>query len=463
MAAPTTSDALLGFVRQSGLIEPDRLEAYLEQRFIYGLLPSEPKELATVLVRDGLLTYFQARELLQGKYRGFTFGKYKILERLGSGRNSNVFLCEQLSMRRKVALKILPLAKAENPAALARFYREARAAGALQHPNIVHTYDNGQENDLHFLVMEYVDGSSLQEIVDKLGPMAIDRAAAYMRQAATGLQHLHQTGLIHRDIKPANLLLERRGIVKILDLGLARFFHDHKDLLTQQYDPQAILGTADYVSPEQAFHGHTVDTRTDLYSLGATFYFLLAGRPPFAGKTVKEKLVGHLTKEPLPLRTLRPEIPERLAAVVEKMMAKDREQRYQDAAAIVAALTPWTKAPVAPPPACEMPLLSPAAQNTGYRETNSVPASAALGQKAANSRQAHPAEARIWRRRQLRKLAAVCTVAALLAGFALGALFSSRSAPVQAADGYVQPTDGADPGRENVLSSHRFDSPTSAP
>ena len=204
-------EAFLGFVRQSGLIEPDRLEAYLEQRFAHGLLPAEPKELATVLIRDGLLTYFQAHELQQGKFRGFNFGKYKVLERLGCGRNSNVFLCEQLTMRRKVVLKILPLAKAENPVALARFDREARAAGALLHPNIVHTYDHGQEKDLHFLVMEYVDDSSLEEVVQKYGPMAIDRAADYMRQAAIGLQHLHQTGLIHRDIKPANILLERRG------------------------------------------------------------------------------------------------------------------------------------------------------------------------------------------------------------------------------------------------------------
>jgi hypothetical protein len=149
MAAPLTSDAFLGLVRQSGLIEPDRLDAYLEQRFHVGqLLPSEPKELATVLIRDGLLTDFQAHELVQGKFRGFTFSnKYKVLERLGCGRNSNVFLCEHLGMRRKVVLKILPRAKAENPVALARFSREARAAGALHHPNIVQTYDHGQETD----------------------------------------------------------------------------------------------------------------------------------------------------------------------------------------------------------------------------------------------------------------------------------------------------------------------------
>jgi serine/threonine protein kinase len=377
MVASPTSDALVELVRKSGLIEEERLNAYLERRGALGALPSEPKELANAFIRDGFLTAFQAEELLKGKYRGFVLSKYKILERLGSGRNSSVYLCEHLSMRRKVALKILPLAKAEDPSALARFYREGRAAGTLDHTNIVRTFDNGQEGDYHFLVMEYVDGCSLEMIVQKYGPMDISRAAAYIRQAAIGLQHVHQAGLIHRDVKPGNLLLDRRGIVKILDLGLVRFFHDHKDTLTQQYDPTTVLGTADYLSPEQALNSHDVDTRTDVYSLGATFYFLLAGHPPFQGKTFREKLLSHLTKEPTPLRTLRPEVPEGLAAVVEKMMAKDREQRYQSSAAVVAALAPWTESPIAPPPAEEMTQLSPAAQSAGSADASPVPAAAA--------------------------------------------------------------------------------------
>jgi hypothetical protein len=368
MVGPPTNDALVELVRKSGLIEQDRLDTYVERRRALGALPSDPKELATVLIRDGFLTNFQAEELLQGKYRGFTLSKYRILERLGSGRNSSVYLCEHLSMRRKVALKILPLAKAEDPASLARFYREARAAGSLDHPNIVRTYDNGQEGDCHFLVMEYVDGCSLAGIVQKYGPMDMSRAAHYIRQAAVGLQHLHQAGLIHRDVKPGNLLLDRQGIVKILDMGLVRFFHDHKDVLTQQYDKSTILGTADYLSPEQTLNSHEVDTRTDVYSLGATLYFLLAGRPPFEGKAVGEKLLSHLTKEPTPLRTLRPEVPEELAAVVAKMMAKDREQRYQSPAAVAVALAPWTTTAIAPPPAHEMAQLSPAAQSAGSAE-----------------------------------------------------------------------------------------------
>jgi eukaryotic-like serine/threonine-protein kinase len=361
-------------VRKSGLLEPDRFDAYLNEHHAGVGLPREPKELATSLIRDGLLTYFQAMQILKGRYRGFTLGKYRVLERLGSGSNSSVFLCEHATMRRRVALKILPLDRAEDPGSLARFYREARAAGTLQHPNIVHTYDNGREGDVHFLVMEYVDGCSLHEIVQAHGPMDFTRAAAYIRQAAIGLQHIHQAGLIHRDMKPGNLLLERRGVVKILDLGLARFFHDHHDMLTQQYNQTAILGTADYLSPEQALNSHNVDTRTDIYGLGATFYYLLAGHPPFEVKAVSQKLLSHLTKEPAPLCELRPDIPEALAAVIEKMMAKNREKRYQSAAAVVVALAPWTQAPLTPPPAHEMPQLSPAALAVGPVDGTAVPA-----------------------------------------------------------------------------------------
>lgn len=376
-AAPPTSDAFVDLVRKSGLVEQDRFDAYLTQQRALAALPCEPRELATVLIRAGFLTYFQAMQLLKGKYRGFTLNKYRILERLGSGSNSSVFLCQHLTMGRKVAVKILPISKAEDPTSLARFYREARAAGSLDHPNIVHTYDNGQEGDIHFLVMEYVDGTNLQAIVQKYGPMDIARAAAYIRQAAVGLQHLHQAGLIHRDIKPGNLLLERRGVIKILDLGLARFFHDHQDMLTQQANHATILGTADYLSPEQTLDSHDVDARTDIYGLGATFYYLLAGRPPFEAKAVSQKLLAHLMKEPTPLPKLRPEVPEGLAAVIQKMMAKDRDQRFQSAAAVVVALAPWTQTSILPPPAHEMPQLCPAAHNAGSGEASFVPAAAA--------------------------------------------------------------------------------------
>src|SRR5215471_17957199 len=272
MPAPTTNDELLDLVRKSGVQEEKKLDAYLEKLRAGSVFPSEPSKLAGYMVRDGLLTHFQAEQLLLGKWRRFNIGKYKVLERLGAGGMGSVYLCEHKLMRRRAAVKVLPAAKGEDPSSLERFYRAARAVAALDHPNIVRAYDIDQDDKLHFLVMEYVDGTSLQEIIKKHGPMDITRAAHYIRQAAIGLQHAHIEGLVHRDIKPGNILVDRSGIVKVLDMGLARFFHDEDDVLTRKFE-ENVLGTADYLAPEQALDSHAVDIRADIYSLGATFYF----------------------------------------------------------------------------------------------------------------------------------------------------------------------------------------------
>jgi eukaryotic-like serine/threonine-protein kinase len=324
------------------------------------------------------LTHFQAEQFLLGKWRRFTIGKYKVLERLGSGGMGSVYLCEHKFMRRRVAVKVLPAAKAEDPSSLERFYREARAAAALDHPNIVRAYDIDQDENLHFLVMEYVDGASLQELVKKFGPLNILRACHYIRQSAIGLQHAHESGLVHRDIKPGNLLVDRGGTVKVLDMGLARFFHDEEDILTKKYD-ENVLGTADYLAPEQALDSHSVDIRADVYSLGATFYFCLTGSPPFSEGTVAQKLIWHQTRKPKPIRSLRPEVPEGLAAVLEKMMAKDVGQRYQTPVAVVEALAPWTTQPIPAPPESEMPRPSPAAMGGAIPEPSSSSVSGSTG------------------------------------------------------------------------------------
>src|SRR5579862_567110 len=224
MPAPTKTTEFLDLVRKSGLVLPDHIENLTTQ--IDNEDEGAPKKLATLLINAGLLTQFQAEQFLLGKWRGFTIGKYKVLERLGFGGTGTVYLCEHLMVHRKVAIKVLPATKSDNPAALGRFYREARAAGILEHPNLVKCHDVDHDNGLHFLVMDYVDGSSLQHIIAKFGPMSVQRAANYMRQAALGLQAAHQAGLVHRDIKPANILVDRRGVVRVLDLGLARFFED---------------------------------------------------------------------------------------------------------------------------------------------------------------------------------------------------------------------------------------------
>src|SRR5262249_12318002 len=255
-------------------------------------------------------------------------------------------------------VKGLPTGKAGESSCLERFYREARAVAALDHPNIVRVYDIDQEDNLHFLVMEHVDGSSLQEIIKRTGPMDVLRAAHYIRQAALGLQHAHETaGLVHRDIKPGNILVDRNGIVKVLDMGLARFFHDTEDILTKKYD-ENVLGTADYLAPEQALDSHTADIRADIYSLGGTFYYCLTTRTPFAEGTVPQKLIWHQTRQPKPILSIRSEVPEGLVAVVDKMMAKDRGNRYASPQEVADALALWTQTPIPPPPESEMPQFS---------------------------------------------------------------------------------------------------------
>jgi serine/threonine protein kinase len=355
-------DDLLKLIRKSGMIDEPRLDAYVERLRLSGPVPTDVRKLAGRMVKDGLVTYFQAEQFMLGKWRGFTIGKYKLLERIGFGGMGQVFLCEHMYMRRRVAIKVLPPAKAEEPAALGRFYREARAAAALDHPNIVRTHDIDQDGLLHFLVMEYVDGSSLLEIIKKKGPMAIDRATHYIWQSAQGLDHAFRVGVIHRDIKPGNILVDRLGTSKILDMGLARFYHSDDDMLTKKYDEKSVLGTADYVAPEQTINSHDVDVKADIYSLGATFYYLLAGHPPFPEGTISQKLIAHQTRQPTPIRALRPEIPAALAAVLERMMVKSAADRYQTPAEVSAALARFSPAEMAPPPEDEMPVLSPAAR-----------------------------------------------------------------------------------------------------
>src|SRR5262249_48623525 len=349
--------------QKSGILDVNRLSAYVQQLRVQNALPSETSKLAGAMVRDGLLTFFQAEQLLLGKWKRFTIGKYKVLERLGSGGMGQVFLCEHKLMRRRVAVKVLPTAKATDPSSLERFYREARAVAALDHPNIVRAYDIDQDDNLHFLVMEYVDGSSLQEMVRKTGAMDVTRACHYMYWSAVGLQHAHANGLIHRDIKPGNILVDRQGVVKILDLGLARFFNDDQDLLTKKYD-ESVLGTADYLAPEQAIDSHAVDGRADIYSLGATFYFLLTGNPPFADGTVAQKLLWHQTRSPKPVLQVRPDVPADVVGVLGKMMSKKQEERYQRPAQLAEALLKFTQTPIPPPPDIEMPQLSAAALGT---------------------------------------------------------------------------------------------------
>ncbi|HEV3262046.1 MAG TPA: protein kinase [Gemmataceae bacterium] len=403
MPAPSAIDKLLDLAHKSGVLTEEQVDAYVRELLAAPTVPDTPAKLAAAMVRDGLLTHFQAEHLLVGKSRRFIVGKkYRLLERLGAGGMGSVYLCDHVFLRRRVAVKVLPPGRSDDRSALERFYREARAVAALDHPNIVRCHDIDCDGAIHFLVMEYVDGSSLQEIVKKHGPMDITRAAHYIRQAALGLQHAHEAGLVHRDVKPGNLLVDRTGTVKVLDLGLARFFNDASDDITRKHD-ETVLGTTDYLAPEQALDGN-VDIRADIYSLGATFYFLLAGKPPFADGSIAQKLIWHQTRQPKPIRSVRAEVPEALAAVLERLMAKDATKRYQTPAEVALALAAWTQTPITPPPDAEMPHLCPAALRGQSRvvEPPSSPPSpgktaAAVGTAtpAATSPQAYPKTPRV--------------------------------------------------------------------
>jgi serine/threonine protein kinase len=349
MPAPSTADQLLELLSKSGLLDPQQLQSYLQSRHPNGVGSNTPRTLANILVRDGLLTRFQSEQLLLGKWRNFILsGKYKVLGPLGAGGMGHVFLCEHLVMRRRVAVKVLPTSRSNNVAALERFHREARAVARLHHPNIVVGHDIDRDGKLHFLVMEYIDGSTLHQLVRDRGPLDPLRAAHYIRQAALGLQHAHEAGLVHRDVKPSNLLLDRTGTIKVLDLGLARFFRDETDDLSRD-NLQSPLGTTDFMAPEQALDSHQADIRADIYSLGATFYYLLAGHSPFREGTVLQKIMSHQIRTPRPIRDIRPEVPEGMAAVLDRMMAKDPAQRYQTPAEVVEALAPWTQTPIPSP------------------------------------------------------------------------------------------------------------------
>ena len=238
------------------------------------------KRLQKSLISQELLTRWQANQLLRGRYKGFFLGKYVLLSHLGSGGMSNVYLVRHIHMGRRVAIKVLPKARLEDRFYLDRFYLEAKAVAALDHPNIVRAYDIDSAGDTHYLVMEYVAGRDLQDLVRRSQrPLDYHVAADYITQAAESLQHAHQGGLIHRDVKPANLLVDPSGVVKLLDLGLALFANDDLASLTVAHQ-ENMLGTADYLAPEQALDSHSVDHRADLYSLGCTFYFARSGTPP---------------------------------------------------------------------------------------------------------------------------------------------------------------------------------------
>jgi serine/threonine protein kinase len=343
MTAASTA-SLVDALRRYRLLEPAQLEAVTSE--LQAAFP-DAKALAGELIRRGWLTPLQANHLLRGRGAELLLGSYVLLDRLGEGGMGAVFKARNWKLGRVVAVKLIRKERLNNPDAVRRFQREVRAAAALNHPNIVLAYDADEIGGTHLLVMEHVEGATdLSRLVKQNGPLPVEQACEYVRQAALGLQHAFERGLVHRDVKPANLLLAGGGkVVKVLDMGLARLDPSGNDeessTMTQQ---GAVMGTPDYIAPEQALESHTVDIRADLYSLGCTLYVLLTGRVPFPGGTLIQKINKHQFEEPRPIEAFRPDVPPGVASVVGKLMAKRPEDRFQTpaeaAAALEAALCP---------------------------------------------------------------------------------------------------------------------------
>jgi eukaryotic-like serine/threonine-protein kinase len=340
--ATITSVNLIELIEKSRLVDPHDLEAHIQRlkESNEGELPADIGEVAKSFQAAGLLTRWHCEKLLQGKYKGFFLGKHKLLGHLGTGGMSSVYLAEHLVMHHKRAIKVLPKTKLGNSSYLARFRREAEAIASLNHPNIVRAFDIDNEKDTHYLVMEYVEGSDLQTLVKRKGPLSYENAADYIAQSARGLQHSHDAGLIHRDVKPANLLVNKEGRVKLLDLGLALFSDDTKASLTIDYNDK-VLGTADYLAPEQALNSHNVDHRADIYGLGCSLYFLLTGHPPFPEGTIAQRIAKHQHSMPADIRKDRPDCPGELDGICVKMMQKDPKFRYSSCDVVAETLEAW--------------------------------------------------------------------------------------------------------------------------
>ncbi len=349
MATTTHIDrnAFLENVRRSGLLSAKQFDD------LNDTLPETERGrvVARVLVERGLLTRFQAEQLLAGRTSGFLLGQYRILDQIGQGGMGRVFKAEHRTLGRLVALKVLApgLLKSERVQQL--FRREARAAARLLHPNIVTAFDARQEGVRAFLAMEYVEGPNLDQLVRARGPLPVGLACEYVRQIAHGLQYAHRKGMVHRDIKPANILvqpdevaLDGPGTAKLTDFGLARLQEapgrSDAELGTILTKPNTVMGTPDYIAPEQARSLHKADIRSDLYSLGCTFYFLLTGQVPFPGGQSLEKLVRHASEEIPSVELMRPGVPEPVAAIIRRLMDKEAVARFQTPAELASALQP---------------------------------------------------------------------------------------------------------------------------
>ena len=326
-------------VVKSGLVPPEAV-IYVQSQL--DPLPADDAavRLARQLVGGGWLTAYQARKLLSGATRGFFLGGYRLLRQLGQGGMGKVYLAVGED-RQNVAIKVLPPRKAlEEVNALRRFHREMDLSQRISHPNLARTLSVGNDGDVHFMVMEYIPGKSLYQLVksEREGPLRVPDAARLFLKLVDGLEAAHNGGLVHRDIKPSNIMITPDGDVKLLDMGLARALDDETGLTRAN----TVLGTLDYASPEQLRDAAKADRRSDLYSVGCTLYFALAGQAPFEGGDMINKIFRQRLEDPAPLENQARGVPAAFAAVVRKLMSKEPGERHQDCAELRGDLTRWT-------------------------------------------------------------------------------------------------------------------------
>lgn len=338
---PLTADEFAREVIKAGLSTPEEMKSFWSA-LPSGARPKDGELLSNLLIQSGKLTTFQCSELLSGSQIPLVLGDYVLLSKIGSGGMGQVFMARHRLMDRIVAIKLLPTSLTKDEASNKRFQREVKAAARLTHPNIVHATDAGQQHGVWYLVMEYVEGVDLSSHIRKRGSISISTALEYIQQAAEGLAYAHEQGVVHRDIKPANLLLDTNGKLKILDMGLARFDVEgaSPDDLTST---GVVMGTVDYMAPEQARNTKLADARADIYSLGITLHYLLTGKPAYQGDSVVEKLMAHQT-HPIPsLTEACPGASIALDRLFSRMIAKQPEDRFQSMKELISQIQAYRK------------------------------------------------------------------------------------------------------------------------
>ena len=323
---PVALETFLSQLSDSGILSDQKLRAAAHKKSGH----QDGESLAREMIKSGHLTKYQAEQILGGKGKNLCMGQYVLLEKLGAGGMGQVYKAYHQAMERVVAIKVI-LAKGKiDEESVRRFEREVKAAAKLSHPNIITVYDAGNANGRHFMVMELVKGKDLNVIVQQRGGLGVSETINYIKQVARGLAFAHENGVIHRDIKPANLLLDIKGNVKILDMGLAKINNkENEETVSMLTGTTAIMGTVDFMSPEQGTSSRDVDGRSDIYSLGATLYYLLTKKVMYEGDTAFAKVIAH-SESPIPsLKVIRPDVPDNLDLIYTKMVAKKVEDRYQ--------------------------------------------------------------------------------------------------------------------------------------